>query len=199
VKGIPPHARGMRIGLYGGSFNPPHAAHVMVSRRALRRLRLDRVWWLVTPGNPLKDNGGLPPVEERLQQARAIITDPRIIATDVEARLRTRYTADTVAALQHLCPGVHFVWIMGGDGLAELHRWRRWRALAGRVPLAVIDRPGTTHRAVRMHAAAALAGHRVDEADAALLPLRVPPAWTILRGPRSNLSSTALRRAEVRA
>jgi nicotinate-nucleotide adenylyltransferase len=199
VKGIPPHARGMRIGLYGGSFNPPHAAHVMVSRRALRRLRLDRVWWLVTPGNPLKDNGRLPPLAARMAQARALLADPRILPTDVEARLGTRYTADTVAALQRLCPGVHFVWIMGGDGLADLHRWRNWRGLAGRVPIAVIDRPGTTHRAVRMPAALRLARSRIDEADAPTLALRHPPAWTLLHGPRSRLSSSALRRTEQRA
>jgi nicotinate-nucleotide adenylyltransferase len=165
----------------------------MVSRRALRRLRLDRIWWLVTPGNPLKDNGKLPPVGERLAQARALITDPRIVPTDVEARLGTRYTADTVAALQRLCPGVHFVWIMGGDGLADLHRWKSWRELAGMVPIAVIDRPGTTHRAVRMPAALRLAHSRIDEADAPMLAFRSPPAWTLLHGPRSNLSSSSLR------
>ncbi|MGQ4273718.1 nicotinate-nucleotide adenylyltransferase [Terrihabitans sp. B22-R8] len=199
VRGLPPHAAGMRIGLYGGSFNPPHAAHVMVSRRALLRLGLDRVWWLVSPGNPLKDNDGLPPVETRLEQARALITDPRIVPTDAESRLGTRYTMDTLSALQARCPGVRFVWIMGGDSFAAFHLWRDWQAIAGTMPFAVIDRPGTTHTGMRSKAALRFAAGRIDESDAALLPLCAPPAWVLLHGPRSDLSSSRLRGDKTRA
>jgi nicotinate-nucleotide adenylyltransferase len=183
----------MRIGLYGGSFNPPHAAHVMVSRAALRRLGLDRVWWLVSPGNPLKDNGALPPVARRLAAARALIDDPRIVPTGIEAALGTRYTADTLAQLQRRCRGVRFVWIMGADSLGGFDRWKSWRGIAAAMPLAIIDRPGSTHTALRGRAAEALAQSRIDEDDAALLPVLQPPAWVFLHGPRSPLSSTVIR------
>lgn len=193
MRGLPPHAPGMRIGLYGGSFNPAHAAHLMVSRTALRRLRLDRVWWLISPGNPLKDNGLLPPAADRLATARALIRDPRIVPTTLEADLGTRYTVDTLRALRRRCPGVRFVFLMGGDNLAGFSRWRAWRDIAATVPFAVIDRPGTTHTGVRGKAATFLARRRVNEADAAVLADRPAPAWTLLHGPRSHLSSTLIR------
>jgi nicotinate-nucleotide adenylyltransferase len=183
----------MRIGLYGGSFNPPHAAHLMVSKRALQRLGLDRVWWLVTPGNPLKPRDGLKPLDERLKLARRLIDDTRITATGIEAALGTHYTVDTIGALQRLAPDVRFVWVMGADNLAQFGKWRDWQTIATRVPLAVVDRPGFTHRALRGKAALAMARHRIDESDARLLADIVPPAWTFLHGPRSFLSSTAIR------
>ena len=138
---LPPVFRGMRIGLLGGSFNPPHAAHRALSLLALKRLGLDRVWWLVTPGNPLKDNRRLPPLDKRLAAARALAAHPAIDVTAVEVALDTRYTYDTVLALRRRFPGVHFVFIMGADNLAQLNRWRRWRELANLVPIAVVDRP----------------------------------------------------------
>jgi nicotinate-nucleotide adenylyltransferase len=193
VIALPPHAPGMRIGLYGGSFNPPHAAHLMVSKAALRRLRLDRVWWLVSSGNPLKPRRDLKPLDERVELSRKIIDDTRITATGIEAELGTHFTVDTVGALQRLAPDVRFVWLMGADNLAQFGQWRDWQTLAARVPLAVIDRPGFTHRALRGKAALAMARHRIDESDAALLADIVPPAWTFLHGPRSTLSSTAIR------
>ncbi len=183
----------MRIGLYGGSFNPPHAAHLMVSKRALQRLGLDRVWWLVTPGNPLKPREDLKPLAERIELARALINDTRITATGVEAELGTHFTADTVGTLQRLAPDIRFVWLMGADNLMQFGEWRDWRTIAARVPLAVIDRPGFTHRALRGKAAVALARYRIDETDARLLPDLFPPAWTFLHGPRSELSSSAIR------
>jgi nicotinate-nucleotide adenylyltransferase len=190
---LPPHAPGMRIGLYGGSFNPPHAAHLMVSKTALRRLGLDRVWWLVTPGNPLKPREDLKPLDERIRLARELIDDTRIVASDLEAGLGTHFTVDTVAALQRLAPDVRFVWLMGADNLAQFSRWRDWRTIAARVPLAVVDRPGFTHNSLRGKAAQALGRHRIDESDAKLLAGLNPPAWTFLHGPRSPLSSSAIR------
>ena len=192
---LPRHADGMRIGLLGGSFNPPHAAHRLVSRIALTRLGLDRVWWLVTPGNPLKNNAGLPPLAARMAAARVVAADPRIDVTGFEAEIGTRFTHDTISYLVRRCPGVRFVWLMGADNLAAFHRWQRWRRIAGLVPLAVIDRPGSTLRAANAVAAMALREHRLDESDARLLAGAPPPAWIFLHGRRSDLSSTALRAA----
>lgn len=183
----------MRIGLYGGSFNPAHAGHLHVSRTALRRLRLDRVWWLVTPGNPLKDHGVLAPLDERVAQARALATDPRVAVTDFEAGIGSRYTADTLRWLVRRRPALRFVWIMGADSLGTFHRWRRFDEILSLMPVAVIDRPGHTLTAPSARAAQAFASARIAEADAPTLAIRPPPAWTFLHGPRSALSSTALR------
>jgi len=190
---LPPHAPGMRIGLFGGSFNPPHEGHLHVGRMALARLRLDRLWWLVTPGNPLKERRGLASLEERMEAARRLARHPRITVTDIETQLGVRYTIDTIRALRARCPGVKFVWIMGADGLASFHRWRDWREIAKLVPMAVVDRPGLTLKSVRAPAAQVLARARIRENAATALPTRKPPAWVFLHGPRSNLSSTAIR------
>jgi nicotinate-nucleotide adenylyltransferase len=192
---LPPHAPGMRIGLFGGSFNPPHEGHLHVGRMALTRLRLDRLWWLVTPGNPLKERHGLASLEERLAAARRLARHPRIAVTDVEAQLGVRYTIDTIRQLRARCPNVRFVWIMGADSLANFHRWGNWREIAGLVPMAVIDRPGLTLKAARAPAAQALDAFRIPERAAATLASRKPPAWVFLHGPRSDLSSTAIRAA----
>lgn len=194
----PPFAPGMRIGLFGGTFDPPHAAHVHVSEVALRRLGLDRIWWIVTPGNPLKTHDGLTPLAERIRQARALVHDPRIVVTDIEARIGTRYTFDTLQWLTARCPGVQFVWIMGADILAQLHRWQRWRGITKLVPFAVIDRPGATFAATASPAAQALARWRLKEQDASGLTDTAAPAFAILHGKRLNLSSTMLRKQRAR-
>jgi len=190
---LPPHAPGLRIGLFGGTFNPAHDGHRMASLTALRRLQLDRVWWLVTPGNPLKDNQALPPLAQRIAQARALANHGHINVTGIEATLRTRYTADTLRQLMRRCPGVRFVWIMGSDNLANFHRWNEWRAIARMMPMAVIDRPGSTHRSIASPAANWMARWRLPENQGAALPVRTPPAWVFLHGRRSDLSSTYLR------
>ena len=190
---LPPAAPGLRVGLYGGSFNPAHAGHLHVGRMALRRLGLDRLWWLVTPGNPLKDHGVLAPLTERLAQAKTVADDPRIAVTGFEAAIGARYTVETLVWLRRRYPAIRFVWIMGADSLASFHRWQRFRELAALMPIAVIDRPGWTHAPLHAPAAAALGAHRIDEADARLLPGLDPPAWVFLHGPRSTLSSTRLR------
>lgn len=191
---LPAHAPGLRVGLYGGTFNPAHAGHRHVSLLALKRLQLDRLWWIVTPGNPLKERGGLAPACERAAAARSLARHPRIDLTCFEEEIGTTYTVQTLDYLVGRCPAVRFVWIMGADSLAGFHRWLGWRRIARLMPIAVIDRPGWTLRAARSPAATALAAARIDESDAPLLPGLGAPAWTFLHGPRSSLSSTELRR-----
>jgi len=188
----PPARAGQSIGLFGGSFDPPHAGHLHVSRVALARVGLGRVWWLVSPGNPLKQRGPAP-LERRLAAARAIVDHPRIAVTDFEAAAGTRFTAETIAALQAGYPGVRFVWIMGADNLAQFHRWERWREIAGRVPIVVIARPGDRISARVSKAARVLRKARIPAARAAELPGMDPPAWCFLNAPMSGLSSTAIR------
>jgi nicotinate-nucleotide adenylyltransferase len=193
VPRLPSFAPGMRIGLLGGSFNPPHEGHALITRLALRRLRLDRVWWLVTPGNPLKSLTGLAALKARMEAARRLDVGPRIVVSDIEAQIDSHFTYDTLRWLGRRAHGVHFVWIMGADNLRQLHLWRRWRAIADLAPIAVIDRPGSTLKAISSPAGAALARWRVPERDASLFATMRPPALLFLHGPRSSLSSTALR------
>jgi nicotinate-nucleotide adenylyltransferase len=190
---IPPHSPGLRVGLFGGTFDPPHEAHLAACRLALKRLALDRVWWLVTPGNPLKDTARLAPLDERIQAARALARDPRIEVTGFEAEIGVRYTYDTVRYVVRHCPGVHFVWIMGADNLRTFHRWQKWRGIARLVPIAVVDRIGPSLYATGSVAAQALWRWRIPENAAASLPGRRPPAWVFLPGLKPALSSTELR------
>ena len=183
----------MRIGLLGGSFNPPHAAHRAISRFAIKRLQLDRVWWLVTPGNPLKEPGSLRELDERADAARKMADDPRIDVSCLESVIGTRYTADTISYLRRRAPGLRFVWIMGADNLAQFHRWQSWRRIAFAVPMAVIDRPPQSLRALAAPAALALQRYRIPESDAGRLADRRAPAWVFLTGMKSTLSSTGLR------
>lgn len=193
AQAVPPYTEGMRIGLLGGSFNPPHQAHRAISRFALKRLQLDRVWWLVTPGNPLKENGSLHELGERMQAAREVADDPRIEVSCLESVIRTRYTIDTINTLRRRFSGLRFVWIMGADNLAQFHRWQDWRRIAAQVPIAVIDRPPQSFRALASPAARALSRYRLPESKAARLVDRPAPAWVFLTGLKLNLSSTGLR------
>lgn len=195
---LPLATAGLRVGLFGGSFNPAHGAHLAASLLAMRRLGLDRVWWLVTPGNPLKDNRALPPLEARVALARAVARHPRIDVTGFEADLGVRYTYETVAFLVRRLPQVRFVWIMGADNLARFDRWQRWRAIADLVPIAVVDRMGNSLAATASCAAQALARYRLDEREAPLLAGLDPPAWVFLHGLKSPLSSTGIRAAQAR-
>ncbi|MGB3388068.1 MAG: nicotinate-nucleotide adenylyltransferase [Pseudaminobacter sp.] len=189
-----PHVeKGMQVGLFGGSFNPPHAGHALVAETALRRLRLDQLWWIVTPGNPLKVNRNLAPLAERIRRSEQTARDPRIKVTAFEAAHRIRYTADTLALVKSRNPGVDFVWIMGADSLRDFHRWQRWRQIALTFPIAVIDRPGATLAFLSSVMAKTFDHARIDEIDAPRLARMKAPAWTFIHGPRSSLSSTAIR------
>ena len=181
------------IGLLGGSFDPPHAGHVHISLCALRRFGLDRVWWLVSPGNPLKSRGPAP-LAQRMAASRALVRDPRITVTDVETRLGTRITADTLAALRVRYPGVRFVWLMGADNLATLHHWHRWRAIMQAVPVGVLARPGDRISARMSPAARIYKSHRLDGRKSQLLAQATAPAWCFINVPLRAHSSTAIRR-----
>jgi nicotinate-nucleotide adenylyltransferase len=196
AQAIPSHTNGMRIGLLGGSFNPPHLAHRAISLFALKRLKLDRVWWLVTPGNPLKQNGSLHDLDERVEAARRVAGDPRIDVSCLESVIGTRYTVDTISYLRRHAGGSRLVWIMGSDNLAQFHRWQNWRRIASEVPIAVIDRPPQSFRALAAPAAQALARYRLPENEAAGLADRRAPAWVFLTGLKLNLSSTGLRNSD---
>ena len=190
---LPMAAPNMRIGLLGGSFNPPHTAHLEISLTALKRLRLDQVWWLVTPGNPLKDPSKLASLDARVEAAREMARHPRIAVTGFEAGSGSAYTIDLLTALKRRFPGVSFVWLMGADNLAEFHRWRAWEEIFALMPIAVLDRPGFRLKARAGRAAQRFAVYQVDESDAGGLARLEPPAWSILTHTLSGLSSTEVR------
>lgn len=185
----------MRIGLLGGSFNPAHAGHRHIARTALRRLDLDQVWLLVSPGNPLKRDDGMAALGSRLASARRIADGRRIIATDIERHLQTRYTLDTLRALRRRFPRARFVWLMGADNLAQLPRWRGWRQIARTVPFAVLPRPSYNHRALAGLAARRLRHSRRDARSAPALAEAAAPAWIFLPAAQDPSSATALREA----
>jgi nicotinate-nucleotide adenylyltransferase len=193
----PPAEPGMRIGLFGGSFNPAHEGHLLVAEQCLKRLALDRVWVMVSPGNPLKDHSELAPLEERVAGTRRVMSDPRIDVTAFEAERGFRYSYETVDWLVRAEPGVKFVWIMGGDSLATFDQWERWEQIARTIPMAVYARPGAGLRATRSKAATALQQFRLSEDRAATLAAADPPAWIYLRGVMSGQSSTAIRAAQT--
>ncbi|HYF08635.1 MAG TPA: nicotinate-nucleotide adenylyltransferase [Acetobacteraceae bacterium] len=197
-------SRRARIGLLGGSFNPAHAGHRHVAEMARRALGLDQVWLMVSPGNPLKPRAGMAPLAERLASARRIADGQRIIATDIERALGTRYTVDTLRALRTRFPRSEFVLIIGADNLVQLPRWKGWRAMARETPLAVLPRPGWTRRALAGQAARRLAPWRRD--PRALLarcnPLAPHAPWCLVPAREHAASATAIRaaaRADSRA
>ncbi|MDQ7774850.1 nicotinate-nucleotide adenylyltransferase [Paracoccus aminovorans] len=195
--GLPLARAGMRIGLLGGSFDPAHEGHVHITEAALRRFGLDRIWWLVSPGNPLKAHGPAP-LASRIAAARGIMAHPRVAITDIEARLGTRMTRDTIAGLQRLYPGVRFVWLMGADNLAQFDRWDQWQDIAARVPIGVIARPGWRMPARFSRAARMLWRARLPESQAGHLADAAPPAWAMINVPLSKLSSSAIRARKLK-
>ncbi len=189
---LPGPAAGRRIGLLGGSFNPAHDGHLHVAETALRRLRLDAVWWIVARGNPLKSEHGS--FEERLASARSVAASPAMYVTDIEAQLGLTYTVDTLQALRKAEPEAHFVWIMGADSAASFHLWKDWEEIARAVPIAIVSRPGT-RLSRSLPFTRQFADARLPEREARTLAGQAAPAWVYLRGPGNPLSSTALRRA----
>jgi nicotinate-nucleotide adenylyltransferase len=182
--------RRQRIGLLGGSFNPAHEGHRHVAAKALAALRLDSVWLMVSPGNPLKPTRGMAPFAERLASAAAVAAPPRILATDIEARLGERYTVRTLAALRRRFPRCRFALVLGADNLVQLPRWKGWLRIVALAPIAVLPRPGWTRRALAGQAAKRLRARRrppgrlLAEGGWCLVPAREHPA-----------SATVIRRA----
>ncbi len=186
---------GGRIGLLGGSFNPAHEGHLHVSRLALQYLQLDAVWWLVSPQNPLKPAAGMAPFAERFASAQAMARHPRIAPSDLETQLGTRYTIDTLTALQQALPGNRFVWLMGADNLLQLPRWAKWDEIVERVPIAVWGRPAYSIRAMLGKAAQRYARNRISLEAAGQLATSEPPAWGFFPIRLHPASATALRQA----
>lgn len=192
----PPAPPGLAIALMGGSFNPPHQGHLQIAKTVLKRLWIDRVWWIVTPGNPLKPHHQLAPLDERIAACRALIgNDGRMLPTAFEGQLGGSYSVDTIRFLQTRFSSTRFVWVMGADNLASFHRWHRWREIASRLPIAVVDRPGWHLAAIASPAARTLARHRIAPGPARSLAWMAPPAWTFISSRLSPASSTALRAA----
>ena len=185
-----PVAKGLRIGLLGGSFNPAHDGHLYVGEAARKRLGLDYVWWLVAPQNPLKPSSDMAPLEDRLAGARALAgRHPRLIVTDLERNLGTRYTIDTLKVLTRRFPQVRFVWLMGSDNLEQFHRWRRWQDIAALMPIAVVIRPGSVLAQLRAKAMQRFVRRK---------NLGKPPAIVLVDGRRKEASATVIRAKEVR-
>ncbi len=189
-QGFPPATRGMVIGLLGGSFDPAHGGHAHITREAIKRMRLDRVWWLISPGNPLKVRQPAP-MAQRLAQARRVMDDPRVVVSDLEVRLGTRFTAQTITRLQAMYPGVRFVWLMGADNLVGFHHWERWRDILRSLPVGVLARPGSGVAARLSVAARAFRVHRVARGEG--IGSRAAPAWCFVNLPLDASSSTAIR------
>ena len=190
-------APGMKVGLFGGSFNPAHDGHAHVAETAMRRLGLDRVVWLASPQNPLKHARDSAPLAERMASARRQAQGPAMIVSDFESRIGVRWTVDTLRALVARHPGVRFVWLMGSDNLADFHRWRGWTDIMRLMPVAVIARPGSLLDSRTAPAAARFARFRVPAEQAGLLPSLEAPAWTYLTAPLNALSSSAIRAARA--
>ncbi|MEM6373793.1 MAG: nicotinate-nucleotide adenylyltransferase [Pseudomonadota bacterium] len=185
---------GQTIGLLGGSFDPAHEGHVHITREAMKRFGLGRVWWLVSPGNPLKSRGPAP-LARRMARARAVIRDPRVTVTDIETHLGTRYTAETLNALMACYPGVRFVWLMGADNLAQLHQWQDWEWIMESVPVGVFARPGDRISARMSRAAKVYGAYRISGRSSHLLARSDTPAWCFVNVAMSGQSSSAIRAA----
>lgn len=197
MRALPPNPWGdrrrLRIGLLGGSFNPAHAGHRHVSLEALKRLGLDEVWWLVSPQNPLKPVAGMAPFRTRLAQAAALARHPRIRVTGIEARLGTRFTADTLESLARRFPAARFVWLMGADNLIQLPRWERWTTILRTVPVAILARSPYSQRAFAGKAARRFAEARLAARQAGILAEAEPPAWVFLHTRLHPASATSIR------
>ncbi|WP_042995540.1 nicotinate-nucleotide adenylyltransferase [Bartonella quintana] len=184
------------VGLLGGSFNPPHTGHLLVAKTAIRRLCLDQLWWIVTPGNPLKDCTDLPSLDERMRLSFKLIDHPKIRVTGFEQAIGSAVSIKTISHILTHCPGVHFLWVMGSDSLATIHHWYRWRDIISMLPIAIIDRPFMHMPALSSPMAHIYRSFRLDERQSIRLPFMKPPAWTYLHGPLSFQSSTNLRLKE---
>jgi nicotinate-nucleotide adenylyltransferase len=189
---LPFAAPGQSIGLLGGSFDPPHSGHVHITKQAMRRFGLDRVWWIVSPGNPLKKDGPAD-FSRRMAACRSLVKHPRVLVSDLEMQFGTQYTAETLTRLLPLYPGIRFVWLMGADNLAQFHRWDNWRTILDSVPVGVLARPGEVVQAGLSPAAQSYRRFRLPSSQAAALVHHTAPCWSLVTGPTVDISSTEIR------
>lgn len=187
-----------KIGLLGGSFNPAHEGHLEISQTALDVLGLDQIWWMVSPGNPLKDENDMATFENRFTSAEEVAKDPNIIVTDIESRMGTKYTIDTLIELKNSHPDTHFVWLMGADNLAQFDQWKDWRGIANTVPFAIFNRPSYSSANETSVAAIELKDYRIETSKAHTLYNLTPPAWVYYQKTDNPLSSTEIRRNNKR-
>ena len=193
MKALTPFVRpGLRVGLLGGSFDPAHAGHVHITQEALKRFDLNQIWWLVTPGNPLKARGPAA-LDLRMARAQALMQHPCVHVTDIEGQLGTRFTAETLAALRAQCRGVNFVWLMGADNLAQLHLWQDWRSIMDTVSVGVLARPGDRISARTSKAARIYKHNRIPGKASHLLGRTQEPRWCFVNVPMLPVSSSAIR------
>ncbi len=191
---VPSATRQMSVGLLGGSFNPPHSGHRHISLFALHRLNLDRIWWLVSPGNPLKDTTNLQSLESRVALSRSLADHPRLEITAFEACLSSVYTIDTMRFLRRRYSGTRFVWLMGADSMIGIHKWRNWRSLFKLMPIVVLDRPDCRYQAMASKAAQTFLKYYIRNPNLSTFASSHPPKWTYLTIPLSGESSTILRK-----
>jgi nicotinate-nucleotide adenylyltransferase len=191
---LPPHGPKQRIGLFGGSFNPAHEGHRQVALYALKRLKLDWVWWLVSPQNPLKDPNETGDYAKRLRETKQLARHPRFVVTDLERQMRSHTTAETLRLLKAKSDA-HFVWIMGADSLANLHHWHNWQEIAEGIPLAVLARPGYSIRALDSKPALRYHDKRISNDRPQILSMKRPPHWAFISMPLREESSSAIRGA----
>jgi nicotinate-nucleotide adenylyltransferase len=189
---LPFTTRGQTIGLLGGSFDPPHAGHVHITRQAMRRFGLDRVWWIVSPGNPLKKNGPAE-FERRFSACQQVTQHPRVLVSDLEQQFGTTFTADTLQQLLPLFPSVRFVWLMGADNLAQFHHWDNWRKIIATVPIGVLARPGQVVQAGLSPVARTYSRYRIPARQSGALAHHTAPCWSLVTGPTVDISSTEIR------
>jgi nicotinate-nucleotide adenylyltransferase len=182
-----------RTGLLGGSFNPAHDGHLHISNLALKHLNLDCVWWMVSPQNPLKSENGMAKLDQRIEKARKVATNPNIIVTDIERKLGTQYTSDTLPALQRIFPENSFVWLMGADNLTQIEHWHRWKTIFLTLPVAIFARPTYSNDAENAKSVKQFAPYQLIESDALTLVDMKPPAWIFLKTPLNPESATEIR------
>ena len=190
--GMPLATQGLRIGLLGGSFDPPHSGHMHISKWAIKEFSLDRIWWLVSPGNPLKKDAPAD-LDRRLSACNKLVNHPKVIVTDLESVFNTRYTAQTLTSLKSQYRGVRFVWLMGADNLAEFHKWDRWQDIMHMLPVGVMARPNQQLAANCSPAARIFRESRLSARSSTALPFKEAPSWSLLTGPMDDESSSKIR------
>jgi len=190
--GMPLATKGLRIGLLGGSFDPPHSGHMHISKWAIKEFSLDRIWWLVSPGNPLKKDAPAD-LDRRLTACNKLVNHPKVIVTDLERVFNTRYTAQTLTSLKSQYRGVRFVWLMGADNLAEFHKWDRWQDIMHMLPVGVMARPNQQLAANCSPAARIFRESRLSAQSSNALPFKEAPSWSLLTGPMDDESSSKIR------